>query len=229
MYCKNCGSHNDDGSAFCQSCGTPLQQDLPVDTGEGSKGSGFIDKIKGLTKNKPLFFGIIGGVAALVLAIILLTTLLGGQSSQSSWKGALNSAFNALKNFDAEKAVDLAYPSKVLKALKEDGMSKSDIKKQVNSNYKSMKNYMDSDYKKAWKSMSYKIVEVEDMDEDEIEDINDTYSRRYDTPDNYVKAGKVVTIEVKLKIDGEYENEETEITLIKCDGKWYVYDEFDMF
>lgn len=229
MYCKNCGNYNDDNASFCLTCGAALQQPQPQQE-EGYQPAEYPQQYdepkKKLQISKPLLFGIIGGVAAVALAIILLTTLLGGQHT---WKGALNSAFNAVKNFDAEKTVDLAYPGKVLKALKEDDTSKSDLKKQIASSYKSMKNYMDSDYKKAWKSMSYKIVEVEDMDEDEIEDINDAYSRRYDTPDNYVKAGKVVTIEVKLKIDGEYETTETEITMIKCEGKWYVYDGFDMF
>ena len=33
MFCKNCGNENAPGAKFCKSCGTPMEQENPVDSG----------------------------------------------------------------------------------------------------------------------------------------------------------------------------------------------------
>ena len=223
MYCKNCGNYNDDNASFCLTCGAALQQPQPQQE-EGYQPAEYPQQYeepkKKLQISKPLLFGIIGGVAAVALAIILLTTLLG---DQHTWKGAVVKGFKAVKNMDARSLIEVTYPDKYLDYLLEDeDMTKSEFIKEAVEDAKDAKEDMDSDEKKALKSLDYSITKSKDMDEDDLDDLNERYSDRYDAPDNYFKAGKEVTIKIKYKYDGESYSEKYTLKVVKAGGKWYI-------
>ncbi|MDD5747725.1 MAG: zinc-ribbon domain-containing protein [Actinomycetota bacterium] len=79
MYCKNCGNQIEEGSAFCSSCGTPVEEsgkspNQPVVSPEAetqiqAPPPVYADVPK---KSSGKTFGIIAGIAAVVIAAVVL-------------------------------------------------------------------------------------------------------------------------------------------------------------
>ena len=82
MYCKNCGTENDDGSTFCKDCGQPLTESglvqgrvPPMANGDST------DATQASTKSRKLIWAAIaGGVGAVALLAVAMTFLLRGTS-----------------------------------------------------------------------------------------------------------------------------------------------------
>lgn len=78
MFCKHCGSENDDNTKFCRECGQPLE-DRASQNGQRTdeslsekKGISLFDKIKALPKKAFMTIG-----AGLAVFILLLFAVLG--------------------------------------------------------------------------------------------------------------------------------------------------------
>lgn len=80
-------------------------------------------------------------------------------------------------------------------------------------------------------SVDYKIKDVEDMDEDEVEELNEELEGLLKDD---IDAAAIVEVEMTMTIefDGEEEEmeQEEEFVVFKYDGKWYIApDSLDLF
>lgn len=75
MFCPNCGTQFDDTAAACPTCGTVVTESQP------QQPEGFAPAKAG---NKNKLFLLIGGIAALVLVIVLVFVLFGGGADSTA-------------------------------------------------------------------------------------------------------------------------------------------------
>ena len=77
MFCKHCGSENDDNTKFCRECGQPLEDSASQKEKEAAhapsekKGSSLTDKIKALPKKVLMAVGAGAAIIMLLLFVVL--------------------------------------------------------------------------------------------------------------------------------------------------------------
>ena len=202
MFCRNCGTQNQDGAGFCCSCGAPLSSGGPAGGGAAAKAKNINVKL-------------IGIVAAVVVVLFVAFKLLfgGGGGPEKSETKFVDSIFKG----DGKAIVNMI-PDKVIEEIMdEEDMTKKEMIEELNDGLEYIKDDMDDMYDK-W-SVKCKVLDTEDFSKRELRDLADRYEDSYDID---VKAAKTVSVKATLKADGETDSNTMDIVMIKVGGKWYL-------
>ncbi len=202
MFCRNCGTQNQDGAGFCCSCGAPLSSGGPAGGGAAAKAKNINVKL-------------IGIVAAVVVVLFVAFKLLfgGGGGPEKSATKFVDSIFEG----DGKAIVNMI-PDKVIEEIMdEEDMTKKEMIEELNDGLEYIKDDMDDMYDK-W-SVKCKVLDTEDFSKRELRNLADRYEDSYDID---VKAAKTVSVKATLKADGETDSNTMDIVMIKVGGKWYL-------
>lgn len=215
MFCNKCGSPVNEGDRVCTKCGAPIQtvsQEPVTDTSMtynmNQTGNGLQDK-----KNKIIGMSAVG-VVALVL-IIIVVALFGGRSYKKTVKQLMNCVFDT---YNSKTFVSL-FNEDMLES--EVGYSKDKIKEQVDDTMETLESSVERSTG-GIKKYSYKIVDNEKYDKEDLKDIKDLCSQKYDIKVSSAREVEL-TCEVKCK-NGDEKNFDFEVILIKVGRSWYIYD-----
>ena len=152
--------------------------------------------------------------AAAVVAIVFLSTLLGGRSPEKTAGTLADAIFKG----DGKLYVSLM-PDEVIEHTCDnlDFDNKKELIEYANDSLKESVEYYNDTYDK-W-SYSYKCLDTEDFSKTELRDLSREYEDKFDIK---VDAAKTVQIKVSLNLDGETESETSDIVVVKIGGTWYV-------
>ena len=202
MFCRNCGTQNQDGAGFCCSCGAPLSSGGPAGGGAAAKAKNINVKL-------------IGIVAAVVVVLFVAFKLLfgGGGGPEKSATKFVDSIFKG----DGKAIVNMIPDKVVEEIMDEEDMTKKEMIEELNDRLEYIKDDMDDMYDK-W-SVKCKVLDTEDFSKRELRDLADRYEDSYDID---VKAAKTVSVKATLKADGVTDSNTMAIVMIKVGGKWYL-------
>lgn len=208
MFCSKCGNEIKGIEKFCPKCGTPVQQQKNF----YQQGAG-----KTVASKRPPYLAI--GVI-LILAVIVVMIV--RSCAASSYKTPIKKMFQAIEKQDGEKLLSL-YPKEVIDdTVAGDGIPRSllvaDLEYRIVSSYP----VDEADY-----DFSYEIVGVKDYSLEDVKELEEDINSSYGC-DLEMENAKEVTVEITETEDGDVEQEEQDIIVIKTDGKWCLHpDETD--
>ena len=214
MFCSKCGLQLEDDIAFCPNCGQVATTVTTTATGVKASTSAFYGKTSQISKSidlkNPKVLGI--AIAAVVVVVLLFSTLFGGQS----YKSAVNNFMDGVFEADAKQLLS-AFPDEVIDEMcDEEDMSKSELIDYMDDELDDLIDMLDT-YYDGW-SVDYKIISTEKYDSDDLEWIEE----EYDEVGIKIKEAKMVTVEMTVEADDMSESEEMEIGVIKIGNSWYV-------
>lgn len=201
-YCTNCGNELH-GEKFCTKCGMKTGIDVapaavtPLTVKKEKK---FLGK----------FIAILVVLGIVITGFMLLTS--------RSYEGLVKDYVKATINGDAEKIVSLMPDSLVDYIAEEeyDG-DKKEMIYDIEDEFDDMVEQLE-DYGVDLKTISYEILEVEEMDEDKIDDLCDEYRRA----ELKIKEGKELKVELKIPMDGQERTNSIYIDVVKIGRSWYL-------
>lgn len=208
-FCENCGSELKDTDKVCPNCGAAAvvkttKKDVKVEKNTATNAESNVPN-----NNNTKKFALIGGIAvAAVLVIILLIALLGG-----GYKKPLNNYF---------KGIEKANSDTYLKAYPE--FTREDMEDTYDNDYldKRLENF-EEEYGSKIK-ISYKVLDKEKLDKDDLEDIQDELEDEYDEDDVKVSTGYEVAVKITVKGSDDKESYYTSFYICKVNGKWCMVD-----
>ena len=177
---------------LCKKCGT----ENPDGAKYCSKCGKALNEKSPAKKNREK--GIVLAVCVIV-AVVLLVYTLGGRSYKKTIDTFVTSQFAV----DAQSIVELLPEKVVDKALEETGYSKTELVDEAND---------------SLKKLSYKMTNVEDVTDDDLDDLKSNY----EDINVKVSAAKTVEVEFTLKGDETEVSNSLEISVIKVDRSWYL-------
>ena len=154
MYCKTCGSRIEDAASFCSVCGTPVNKNEEAPKRSAEAGSKPIDRHR--------IIGIAAVIVAGLLLVAILASLLGGRS----WRSTVNGVVTDYYKGNIEKVVDYM-PTK---RMKKTGFGADTDLKGYKASLRALYDTFGSHTKGTLKK--YEIVSTEKF----TADILDTYS-----------------------------------------------------
>lgn len=201
-YCTNCGNELH-GEKFCTKCGTKTGIDVAPEV---------VTPLS--VKKEKKFIGKLIMVLALlgisITAFMLLTS--------RSYEALVKDYVKATMNEDAEKIVSLMPDSLVdYIAEKEYEGDKKEMIFDLEDELDGMVEQLE-DYGVDLKTISYEILEVEEMDEGEIDDLCDEYRRA----ELKIKEGKELKVELKIPMDEQERTNSIYIDVVKIGRSWYL-------
>lgn len=202
MFCGKCGAMNSDNAEFCGECGSRF---------DGVKTSGGSVSFNDNQRNKKV--GIIAVAAVAVLVVILAFALFGGRSYKAVVKQYVNASLSA----DAGEILELIPDEVIDVTLEDEDMTRKELKNELNEELEDAIEYLDRYLGDGWK-FSYKIVDVEDLSGDDLDDLSDDY----EDFDVKISGAKIVEVELTIKYDGDEFSQSMEIALIKIGRSWYL-------
>ncbi len=146
-------------------------------------------------------------VGAIVIVVVVLLLLLGKYLSPSY--RVVNSYMSGMKNFNAEK---------IVKLLHEDMYEDEDD--EIDDLEDDFDEYEDKDYS----IKSYKIVDSITYTESQLETVAESFETWYDIDEKDVKAVKQYIVKIKADNDGDKEYSYSRVTVVKIEGKWYLWN-----
>ena len=149
--------------------------------------------------NKKLFIIIGAAVAALLIIIFAITTLF------PSPKSVANKYFSGYKSLSANKVLSTMHP-KMKSEVKED--IKDEFKEAKEEKVKVKKVKLDSDY--------------EEVKKEELKFIAKFLEKEYDIKESSVKAVRRYEADVTVSVDGDEDDIQMGVTVVKIGMKWYV-------
>lgn len=214
-FCGKCGAELVEGSKFCVKCGAPVPQpgaqrsSAPSETpgnmqgnAQGNYQQGTANAQNGYSgasaAKKPFAWPIIAALAAIV---VILSFILFGVFGTKGYE-------------------------KPIKYM-EKGINEGDIKtfaKAFPDGVEGLVSYLPDDLSEIFPGydMKFDIVDKEKLDKDEMALIlSDEYNMSASELKD-VTAAYILDVEMSAVIDGEEESEETEIPVVKMDGKWVI-------
>ena len=202
MFCGNCGTNNQDGTAFCANCGAPL-----VSNQQPQSASAQFSLPEFFKKNMK---AIIIGAAALV-ALILLIALLSGGHGYSSPEDAAEAWIEGKYDCDVGDMLSAVYPEMA------DAIEK-DLEKYIEKLEKEV-DLVDADFS------DFEAEENEEYDvwsEKELGLYEDWFNKEYGTN---VKFTAVKRMKVSYEFETRYNSgkDTDSVTVVEIDGDWYVW------
>lgn len=212
-FCEECGSPLEENASFCENCGTAVPQEVAAPA--GNVFTKFVDRLKSDKK----FAIIVGGIAvALVLVIVLICVFAGGGSSYSK---ALDNYFAVMGKGETKKIEALAPPEYWEYLEDEEDQDMDDVIDSFEDYWDEYSDYMEDEYGKNIK-ISYEILDEKELSEKKLEGIGEALEDTYDIDAKDVTAGYDLELEVTIKGSEDDDSEETEMSVVKINGDWYV-------
>ena len=208
MYCEKCGAENLDTAAFCEKCGNPMGA-----TEGGSAPQEPVAFNNPIPSNVKTFMPVIAGVAAIVVVLILaLTFLKGGPETP------VKKFVKAMNSQKSELLLD-AVPKQLAKYYKDEDEIMDSLDELVEDTMDSM----EDEYGKG--KFSYKILDKDKLDKDDLEDFEDRLEDRLqaldiDDDDVKVTAGYELTVKLTYKGKEDDESDKSSLYVYKVDGRW---------
>lgn len=231
-FCTKCGATLEDNAAFCTSCGTKFEavaqpQAAPAQA-PASSGESILDKVKANANVESLkklqsdpnftkYVGI-GAVAVVVLIlIIILVNVIG-----SGYEKPIDKFLKGIEKEDGEIIME-AFHEQELKSEKKDMEWTS---KEQKDSYESMAklNYAmyEAEFGKKL-SISWKEVDREKLDDDDLKEYEDTLEEMWDEKGLDVSKGYEVDVEIKVKGKDDKDELDGSFVVLKVDGDWCLY------
>ena len=215
MYCSNCGTFMNDTDQFCPNCGAGVNGQSPAPVQD--------EQIPVRAPRKKLsrgaLIGILAGAAAVVIAVVLILvfTLSGGSNSP---EGVIRKFVNALYTYDLQGMIDTSIPDEVLNyVLQDEGMSRSEFQRQLNNAQKQINEYQSEIGSGGRASFEITILRSQPLGRNDLEDLNDYYSKRFRTGKYYISEAQMLTI---AAASPNYGSTTEDVVVFKVNGKWYV-------
>lgn len=241
MLCGKCGKENPEGAKFCEACGEELAAavveetvaveepavEVPVEeiqtpAEEAPVAEENYGEVSEKPANKLSIAKIIVAVVAIIVVIFGLKAIFG--------KGPEDVVKNQVKAINKAK---VSYALKVMpKGIAKEIKKDDDKIEEMEEAMEKTKELLKDRYGKNVK-MSYKILDKEKIDKDDIEDYEDDYNdaieeynEENDTKLKDVKISKGYKLEVKYIIKGKDDKDSniSSVTVLKINGKWCAYD-----
>lgn len=208
-FCENCGSELKDTDKVCPNCGAAAvvkttKKDVKVEKNTATNAESNVPN-----NNNTKKFVLIGGIAlAAVLVIIVLIALLGG-----GYKKPLKNYFSGIEKTKAETYLK-AYPE----FMREDMEDTYDDER-----LESMLEIFEEEYGDKIK-ISYKILDKEKINKEDLEDVKDDLEDEYDDEDIKVTDGYTVAVKITVKGSDDKEASYSSFEVYKINGKWCMID-----
>ena len=203
-FCANCGNQIN-GEKFCTKCGASVCS--------GSESSVHINNAN---KPKKSVLGKLIVAIAVMGIIVVAFFVLTGRSYEALIKDYVDASIKG----DAEKIISLMPDSFI------DYIAEEEYDGNKDDMIFDLEDYLDDivdkieDYDIDISKISYEIVEVEDMENDDIDDLEDEYRRaKLD-----IKEGKRLEVELKIPINGKEQTDSIYLDVVKIGRSWYIID-----
>lgn len=227
-FCGNCGAQSDDNAKMCGNCGAPFAESKSGAGNILSKIPGVNDlNIKPEQKEQIVKIAKIAVPAAAALVVVLIL-IFGIIVPNTGAQKAVKDYFKAFQKGEAATIVEYL-PAAASAYLDEDEDIKDGVKEAVDLSIENLNDKYGEGFK-----FKVKNVEKEKLDEDDLDDVRDAYDELSDMLDKYsednsfetpeIKSGYKFEFELVLKGDKRDKTEDCEITMIKEDGKWVIYE-----
>jgi len=217
MFCRNCGKHLPDDTRFCDACGAPTAlvsptvvapaapakpsapsvPSAPKDPEAAKKESA--DKVFAEVHRREFFqetirpILIILAVAALI--IVLIPSFTGTRAARFTVSQAMNCLrINDLHGFTQKCTANFCSDAEV-------------------------DHYRDTIYEEDGYNLKFKIKDVKDMDEDDLEDLQESYLEFYDTEISNAKKVKVLVTETR---DDDTTRDRFTFIVAKINDDWKI-------
>ncbi len=229
-YCGNCGTELMDDAVVCTNCGmnvapannvTESQKNVDKNLTPAEKIAAytkeksvwFIDKMKSDKK----FFGIVAGVAAGVVVLIVALIFI---SNLGGYNNAIEKYVDATYFGDADAYID-SIPDEYLDSmLKLSGMSEKEFKENFENAYESVLKTYKTKYGDDY-SVDFEVVDEFKLEGDDYDELLDELKLL-----GIVKksVSEAYEIEVEFTIDGSERKEtvDKDFIAVKIDGDWYL-------
>ncbi len=218
-FCPKCGKPFEENASNCAYCGA-RNPDAPA-ASVNPKVNEIVNKAKSLNKKNIAILA--GAVVAVIVVISLLVTLIGS----SGYKKAIDNFFDFTIKGDVDVLEDLA-PEDFWEELEDEyDVKLKDIKKELEDSFEEQLEDLEDEYGKNLK-VKWKVIDKEELDEDDLDDLKDTLKDTYGTAKKSVKKALEVEIEATLKGRDDEDTDEQEMILVKIGNKWYISSIFSM-
>ena len=224
--CPQCGGELAPNARFCGNCGASFAaapvSPRPVAPKPVAKGN-FLSKVTTFLTNGPSFtvagktFPVYGAVAAgvaLVLVIVLLFSLFGGNSPESIAETYIEAYY--FGDCDGDDFVDLYHEDYVEWLLDEYDI---DLDELIDALDEEMEDNRDELEDEEIELDKIEIRSVKDKKRKDYEYLIDTYEDEYDLE---IEEIKLVKCKVHYEQDGDEETNNVEVLVAKIDGSYYL-------
>ena len=174
----------------------------------------------------------------LVVGIVVLCLFLcGGKSGASSANKAIENTLDAVAKNNTEEAIDTLYPlyGTMLDALLDvDDDTYADYAKEYRDMLieDMMENMNPVGSKFTYSNLDIEFEDVDDSELEEYKDFYDTLDSQFsllginlgDKKDYAIETAVYGEGTITIKADGESDEYDIEVSIVKCNGSWYVID-----
>ncbi len=218
-FCPKCGKPFEENASNCAYCGAK-NPDAPA-AAVNPKVNEIVNKAKSLNKKNVAILA--GAVVVAIVVISLLASLLGG----GGYKKAIDNFFDFTIKGDVDKLDDLA-PEDLWEELEEEyDVKLKDIKDELEDSFEAELEELEDEYGKNLK-VKWKVLDKEELDEDDLDELKDTLKDNYGIAKKSVKKALEVEIEATIKGRDDEDTEEQEMIVVKIGNKWYISSIFSM-
>lgn len=232
-FCQNCGKALDDAVRFCDGCGAPQEATAAPATPAAPKqgfdfkatfdkvvtevktfAKGFVNRCKA---DKKFLYTVIGIAAGVLVAIVLLSLLIGG----GGYKGAIDN-YIAASFKGKSSAVKKMAPAEYWEYYEEkNGEDFDEYLENYEDNIEDTIDYLKDEYGDNFK-VTYKVTKEKKLSGKKLEGIAEALADKYDIDEDKVSAGYELDVEMTIKGSEDDDENEVELTVIKYKGKWYL-------
>ncbi len=209
-FCGKCGAELPDEAMFCTACGEnfAVAPEAPA-TPEN-------DFIKKIMEYKKFFLPGAIALGAIIIVIVLIVAL------SSSPKDAVKNYVNGTFNGDYDAFIDMQ-PTEVWEYMEKEYDQEMPDEKDFEEIYESSLEALEEEYGKDV-SVSYKVTDKDELDEDDLKDIRNTLKDTYDISKKDVTAAYELDVELTIEGDDDEETKDATFIVYKLNGDWYVQD-----
>lgn len=213
MYCGKCGSQNPNDAAFCSHCGAKfVRTDASSASSDAPQSKATSDSPKSTHTKKP--------VVPIVILILVVAAffLFSGRSPKRTVRQFM-SLYTHIDKINAKKVLKL-FPDEIVNAMcEEEEMDLEDLQDELDDQIQDQLEFVEGwaniDFSDV--SISYKIVEIASVDDDDLRDIKREYRGTCK-----ISNAKEATVKLTGKYDGEENSATIDFALIKVGKSWYI-------
>lgn len=208
MFCIHCGQELMEGDRFCTNCGAPVGG-----AGEGMA-SGAQTRYAGVKKSRKGWIAAIVGILILFIACAAFGIWM--LFFSNTYKTPIRNLVKAIEEQDGEAAVKLIPEQYMEMADQWMGIGKEEMEDLVEAGLKNIAGGYQGDVK-----VDYEIGDVRDLSDQEIQSLETSYFGML----GEIEEAKEVEFSAEVSVNGGDDMEiadDTWITVIKIDGKWYL-------